>query len=98
MLEFFYGINKRVSKEEPGKIVCSNLLEAFDTVSYNRLLKRQKLTPLGLGFYSKQLGCAVFLENGKDTKNQLNGERINLIYGKQLSVRHSELPSLAQCC
>jgi len=98
MLEFFYCINKRVSKEETVKIVYWNVLDAFDAVSYNRLLKRQKLTPLGPGFFSKQLECAIFLEKVNAAENQLNGERINLTYGKKLSARHSELPSLAQCC
>lgn len=98
MIELCYCINKRISKEEPVKIICWNLLEAFDTVSYNRLLKRQKSTPLGPGFCSKELECAVFLENGKATENRLNGERIKLMNGKKLSVKHSELSGLAQCC
>lgn len=42
MLEFFYCNNKRVNKGEPVKIVYGDLLEAFDTVFYNSLLKKAK--------------------------------------------------------
>lgn len=86
ILGFFRGIKKRVIKEEPVKIVYWKLLVAFDTVSYKRLLKKTKIYSTELRFHSKQLERAIFLENGKATENQLEGERIDLTYGKSYTL------------
>lgn len=91
MLEFFYCNNKRVNKGELVKIVYWDLLEVFDTVSYNSLLKQPKIDSSGTRICSKQLECAVFLENGKVTENKLNGRRSDFTHGKMLSVGCSEL-------
>lgn len=84
MLEFFYCINKKVSEEEPVKIVYCNLLEAFDSL-LQYAVKKTKINSTGAGILLSAAGMCCIFRKWQECRKP--SQWIKLTYSKKLSMR-----------